>query len=502
MSTSNELRRNVLGLPSALAMSLAFISPTIGVIFISSLVAGKAGVSSPFVFIFGTIGICLMASTLAQFTRRVTAAGTFYKFVTLAFGPSTGFVIGLLLLLTYALQSPLNTNLFGGYVSQILQQDLGISVPWWVLMIAVVLFVGVLAWYSVHTSMRFDIVFLITEVVVVGVLLVVILVRGGDSGQAPQAFLPTHSPSGAGGLGEAFVFIVLSFFGFESCSTVAEEVRNPRRNLPIALMGSVAAAGLWFVFAIYAIIVGYGTGHIGALAKATAPLHDLAQRYLGHAYATVVDLAAVSAIIAVLLAIHTANFRIIYSLGRDRVLPAQLGRTHPKHQTPHVAIIVYSVFTLVIGILAGLAWGPTAAFGDLGYLSSLGIMPIYVVTSVALPVFIWRRYRSEFNPLLHAVCPGLSAAIFLVAIWLNIHPWPGGVLRFFPWLLLAWVVAAVAWMAVLRKRRPEAITRLGDVLFMHTAEAAEADLVAEVEGGAKAEPGEDVPPATVEFLSE
>jgi amino acid transporter len=350
-------------------------------------------------------------------------------------------------------------------------------------MIAVVLFVGVLAWYSVHTSMRFDIAFLITEVVVVGVLLVVILVRGGDSGQAPQAFLPTHSPTGGGGLGEAFVFIVLSFFGFESCSTVAEEVRKPRRNLPIALMGSVTAAGLWFVFAIYAIIVGYGPGHVDALAKATAPLHDLAQRYLGHAYATVVDLAAVSAIIAVLLAIHTANFRIIYSLGRDRVLPAALGRTHARHKTPHVAIIVYSVATLVIGLAAGAAWGPLAAFGDLGYLSSLGIMPIYIVTSVALPVFIWRRYRAEFNPLLHGVAPVVSAVIFLVAIWLNIHPWPAGVLRSFPWILLGWVIVSVAWVAFLRRRRPEAITRLGEVLFLHTAEAADADLVAEVEGG-------------------
>ncbi len=91
---SNELKRNALGLPSAMGMSLAFISPTIGVLFISALVASKAGVSSPFVFIFGTIGITLMASTLAQFTKRVTSAGTFYKFITLAFGPRTGLVAG------------------------------------------------------------------------------------------------------------------------------------------------------------------------------------------------------------------------------------------------------------------------------------------------------------------------------------------------------------------------------------------------------------------------
>src|SRR5262249_59433643 len=83
---SNELKRNALGLPSALAMSLAFISPTIGVIFISALIGTHAGVSSPFAFILGTIGIALMALTLAEFAKRVTSAGGFYKFVTLAFG--------------------------------------------------------------------------------------------------------------------------------------------------------------------------------------------------------------------------------------------------------------------------------------------------------------------------------------------------------------------------------------------------------------------------------
>ncbi len=71
-----------------------------------------------------------------------------------------------------------------------------------------------------------------------------------------------------------------------------------------------------------------------------------------------VDLAAISAIIAVLLAIHTANFRVIYALGRDGALPRALGRTHAKYKTPHVAIIAYSIFALAIGLAAGVAWGP------------------------------------------------------------------------------------------------------------------------------------------------
>jgi amino acid transporter len=490
--SDNQLKRNALGLPSAMAMSLAFISPTIGVIFISSLIAGKAGLSSPFIFIIGTLGIALMASTLAQFTRRITSAGTFYKFICQSFGTSTAFVAGMVLLLAYTLQSPLNTNLFGGFVSQTLAADFGIHIAWWILMVFIVVAVGALAWYSVHTSMRFDLAFVIAEVTVAGILLLLIIFKGGDHGQVPTSFLPTHSPSGFGGLGEAFVFIVLAFFGFESSTTVAEETRNPRRNLPIALIGSVVLTGLWFSFAMYSIIVGYGARHVSQIASATAPLHVLAVRYIGSWYGDMVDLAAVSAIIAVLLAIHTANFRVLYALGRDGALPRALGRTHPRHETPHVAIIVYSIFTLVIGLAAGFGWGPLPSFGDLGYLSSLAILPVYIGANVALPFFIYRRYRSEFSVLVHAVFPALSSAIFLVAIYLSLHPYPTSAPEtIFPWVLLGFIVAAIITAWELRRRGSPVLEKLGSVLFM---EAQAVPAAADVAGTPAGPPGALDPP--------
>jgi amino acid transporter len=482
--SDNQLRRNALGLPSALAISLAFISPTIGVIFISSLIAGKAGISSPFVFIVGTLGIALMASTLAQFTRRITSAGTFYKFICQSFGTSTAFVAGMVLLLAYTLQSPLNTNLFGGFVSQTLATDFGIHIAWWILMIVIVVAVGALAWYSVHTSMRFDLAFVIAEVTIAGILLLLILFKGGDHGQVPTAFLPTHSPSGFGGLGEAFVFIVLAFFGFESSTTVAEEVRKPRRNLPIALIGSVVLTGLWFTFAMYAIVVGYGSRHVSQIASATAPLRDLAVRYIGSWYGDMVDLAAISAIIAVLLAIHTANFRVLYALGRDGALPRPLGRTHPKYQTPHIAIIAYSIFTLVIGLAAGFGWGPVPSFGDLGYLSSLAILPVYIGANVALPFFIYRRYRDEFSVIVHVVFPAVSSAVFLVGIYLSLHPYPTSApTNVFPWVLLGFIAASIVTAWILHRRGSPVLEKLGSVLFMEAQATPEAVDVAGTPGG-------------------
>src|SRR5260370_31307383 len=159
MSASAEadgLKRNALGLISAMGMSLAFISPTMGVMFISALIGGKAGVSSPFVFVLGTAGIALMAWTLAEFAKRVTSAGGFYKFITLGLGPECGFAAGMLMMFAYALQSPINTNLFGGFLSHALQNEFSIAVPWWGLVIGVGVLVGIIALYSVQASQAVD----------------------------------------------------------------------------------------------------------------------------------------------------------------------------------------------------------------------------------------------------------------------------------------------------------------------------------------------------------
>ena len=463
---SGGLKRNALGLPSALAMSLAFISPTIGVIFISSLIGGQAGVASPFVFLLGTVGIALMAFSISEFARRVTSAGGFYKFVSQGLGNQAGFVCGIVLLFAYALQSPLNSNLFGGFVSNALASDFGVHIPWWVLTIAIVVLVGALSWYSVHTSMTFGMAFLVAEVVVAAALLLLIVFKGGDAGQIPAAFTPSQAISGWGGLGKAFVFIVLAFFGFESCLTVAEETENPRRNLPIALVGSVTLAGLWFSFAMYAIVIGFGAKHMDLLANSSEPLRDLAVRYIGPWYGILIDMAAFSAIIAVLLAIHTANFRILYALGRDGLLPRALGRTHPVHMTPHIAIIWYSVGTLAVGLVAGRVWGPINAFGYLGYLSSIAMLPVYIITNVALPFFIRKFYPAEFSPILHVVLPAISSAIFLVGIYLNVFPWPAAPMTSFPFIVLGVIVGGNDLGRHPAQKKSPLLVRLGQVLFM------------------------------------
>lgn len=460
-----ELRRNSLGLPSALAMSMAFLCPTINVIFIAPLIAKETGVAAPLAMLLGTIGIGLMAFTLAHFATRVSSAGSFYSFITQGLGSSAGFVMGWLFLFAYALQSPLNTNLFGYFVSDFIKAETGVSVPWWLLMTFIIAVIGALAWWSISNSMRVDLVFVVVELTIIGILVLIIIFKGGAQGQVGGAFSFKSIPTGFSGLGLGFIYVVFAFFGFESSTTVAEEVRNPRRNIPIALIGSVVFSGIYMALCIYGIVVGYGPSHIGALTSSSSPVIVLATRYIGHWYSIIVSLAAISASIANLIAIQNANFRIFYACGRERLMPRVLGKTHPRYQTPYTAILGYSVLALALGLLFGNLWGPVAAFGDVGYFSSLGIMPIYIMTCVALIAFIWRKRRAEFNWLAHGLCPVLAIAIMVFGLYTSVHPLPAYPENFMPFFVIGWVLVGVGWMLYLRKNNPKKLALIGQVVF-------------------------------------
>jgi amino acid transporter len=464
--TTPELRRNSLGLPSTIAVSLSFIAPTIGALFVTQQIAGQAGASTPFVFILGAIALALSAATFAQFAKRVPSSGILYSSVAKGLGAPTGLVMGLLLLLVYGVVSIANLALFGGFVADVVKRRVGVDVPWWVFVIAIVVIVGALGWLSVSASMKFDLVLLVFEVLVTGGLFLVILLHGGESGQDVSVLGPTHSPTGIGGLGLGFVFVALAFFGFEACTTVAEEAKNPKRSVPFALIGSVVLAGLFFVFASYATVIGFGTGHMDQLIKSAAPISDLAGRYIGPGYETAVDLAGVCALTAVLFSMQNANARVWFALSRERIIPVVFSRVHPSHKTPTTAIIGFSAISLVGALFFGAVWGPNTAFGNLGYLAGLGILPIYLLPNIALIRFMWTKHRSDFSWLHHFALPTISALVMVFALIFTIVPLPSGAPGVMPFVLGGFVILSVIWVLWLRKRDPERVARVGATLFV------------------------------------
>jgi len=465
VASDEKLEKNAVGLAGAFGMSLAFVSPTTGVMFISTLIASQAGLASPFAFIVGTLGVLLMAWVLAMFAHETPAAGTFYTFNSKGIGPRAGFMSGWLLLIAYGLQGPLNAALFGSFSSDVVYTIFQVRIPWEILSVLVIVFVSWLAYRSVSRSMKADLLFVCLEVLIVGFLVVWVLVKGGAQGQHFSSFTPANPLHGFSGIGLSFVFILFAFFGFESSITISEETKNPRRNVPIALILSVALTGIYFAITTYAIIVGYGPSHIQDFVHSAAPLSDIANRYLGHGYQIAVDLAGVSALVAVLIAAHTANFRVLFAMGREGALPNALARLS-KHHTPKNAIVVYSLFSIVVTLVAGLAWGPgvTGAFGYLGFWSSLGVMPVYLMVCIAL----WRfaRMTGRFSWFKHGLVPFVTLIFYIFPIVTSLYPYPGMPLAAMPWLTLLFALIGFAIIYTMGRRNPHHLDKIGKTVFL------------------------------------
>src|SRR5581483_6572126 len=190
----------------------------------------------------------------------------------------------------------------------------------------------------------------------------VILVKGGASGHlSAQPFVPGDQPFSNVGLAAVFGF--LSFAGFEGAATLGEETRNPRRNIPIAILTAVIGTGLFYVAVTYAQTIGFGTGAAGIKAFSTsqAPLGDLSLRYVGLAMSTLINLGATISAFASALGTANAGSRILFSMGRDGFVSERLGTTSGRTGSPFIALAAVMIVALATVVLWSLAPGVNGA---------------------------------------------------------------------------------------------------------------------------------------------
>ena len=210
---------------------------------------------------------------------------------------------------------------------------------------------------------------------------------GRDQASRPSAF------NGWAGLGR-MVFSILSFAGFEGAATLGEETINPRRNIPIALLGTVLGSGLFFVFVAYCEVIGFGPHGIKELGNSQAPLDDLALRFASPRLAVVLDLAAAVSCFSGILGGLSAAARMLFALGRAGLSPAMAG-VHPVHRTPASAVSMTAMLILAIFLI----WAPFAGSGNYySYTATIGVLAlilVYIGVGVAEVVEAWRERRNR-----------------------------------------------------------------------------------------------------------
>jgi amino acid transporter len=415
-----------LSLPEAIGLSLSIICPTLTAAFNITLVVQSTGQAAPLAYAVGTLAMVLIALSFMAFTRRVAHAGSAYAYISHTFGNRLGFIAGCALLLTYIGFATSTGALVGSFVCAALRGlgiDLGNA---WIAIGAASIAAG---WWLAYRDMRLAgrIMLGLESVVVIGVI-----------AQTAASFRPSAHYNGWSGLGFGMVFCVLSFAGFEGAATLGEETRNPRRNIPIALLSTVLGSGVFFVFVAYCEVIGFGADGMKQLGGSAAPLNDLALRYASPQVAIALDLAAAASCFSGMLGPLAAAARMLFALGRGG-LSGNLAGVHPVHGTPAAAVTLASVAVMLIF----LAWAPFVGAGNFySYASTIGVLAlilVYIGVGGAEMVEAWREQR----PLWSAVCV-LGPMLLGWVLYCNLVPVPEYPNNLWPYVAAAWVMAAWA----------------------------------------------------------
>jgi amino acid transporter len=403
------------------------------------------------------------------FTRRMATAGYAYTYASRSLGKEAGFMAGWLYFFGFICFVPMTMSGVGFLAADLLH----LNPKLWILFffIGMALFL-VLSTIKIRVTTRVQI---IVGVVTIAIILIVDLVttaKGGSNGQALSAFSFSHSNKGGfSGVFYGIILGVTSYIGFETAADFGEETSNPRRNIPIAIIVATGFVVIFYLWTTYSIDIGFGVNNGAKFGADPVALKTTATTYVGPWLGTLVEIGGMAAAFIVCVACATAAARTLFSMGREGVLPAAFGRTHPRFQTPVNATLAVTAVAIVMALLVGYPFSD-AAFGQpfsnyyfWATMGTLAIIVVYVMLCLGgIAFFSKTRATRRWNPLAHVLVPLIGAVVFGAALYGSIHPTPPGILKWTPYVGLVWLVIGVAVVLWLRARRPDAVARIGSIL--------------------------------------
>jgi amino acid transporter len=359
--TAGELGERRLGTIHAVAQSLA-IGPMFSVALVLALVSnpdtGSSFNATLSVLVAG-LGVLAIAYAIALFARRYAGAGAVYEYLTHGAHPAVGvftagvFFVGTLFLGGGGIYLGLGI-LTNGFWGTHITED-GTGPRWWIFALIFLVIVLVMNYIGIRLAIGAMLAFAAVSFTAMTILALAIIFQGGESGNTLQMFNP--STTSIGTVFSGVMLGILLFVGFEAAASIGEESHDPHRSIPRALIGTVAASAIFYVLMSYAISVGLGKAAVdqGAWLDPLA-LDNLATKYIGSWYATIIDAVVILDALALALAICVTLGRGYFALGRDGLLPSVFAKTSSRN-TPWVGNLV--VVVGCVGLIAISEWTST-----------------------------------------------------------------------------------------------------------------------------------------------
>ncbi|MEV0428245.1 APC family permease [Micromonospora sp. NPDC050495] len=470
-TVSTVLARGRLGIPAVVFFVVAAAAPLTAVAGGASTgyaVTGVRGIPLAYLVVAGVLA--LFAVGYVAMSRRIVNAGAFYTYVTRGLGKPAGVATALVALVGYnAMQIGLY-GAFGAVLSQFLNTRYGWDTTWWLCAFVAWAVVAVLGVLRIDLNGKVLAVLLIAECVIALVYDGVMVTHPAGGQIRFDTLAPSHL-IGAG-LGAALVTGIAGFVGFEGTVVFSEETKDPRRTVPRATYIAVAVTGLLYGVSAWAMSVATGPDKIidSARSDGTDLIFNLVSPHLAAGIVTAGRLLFITSLFAALLSFHHTVARYLFALGRERVMPAALGRTSWRTGAPQAGSITQTALAGVVlaGYVITDADPIVHLFFWLTSLGALGVLILMTLTSVAVVAFFARTahrdgvWRTTVAPALAALALGAILVVTVEQFDTLLGVEPTSPLR---WLFPAgYAVAALAgltWALALRAWRPDAYQAIG-----------------------------------------
>lgn len=428
--------RKVLGPVDLVLMGIGAIIGT-GIFVLTGTGALTAGPALTVSFVIAAMACGFAALCYAEFASAIPVSGSIYTYSYATLGEIIAWMIGWDLLLEYGLATSAVSVGWSGYF-QSLVAGFGLHLPAAItaapgavpgvhtlVNLPAILIMLAITWvvsYGVRESARLN-----NVMVAIKITVVLLFIAVGVWHVKPANWQP-FAPFGFTGIFNAAALVFFAFIGFDAVTSAAEEVRNPGRDLPIGIIGSLAVCTILYV-AVAAIMTG-----IVPFMKFEGVDHpvSLALQYAGQNWvAGFVDLGAILGMTTVILVMTYGQTRIIFAMSRDGLLPEALSAVHPVHATPFTATwTVGIVFSAIAGFVP---LNVLAELINIGTLSAFALISIATLVLRRTQPNLPRTFRCPGVP----VVPLLSVAfcLFLMA-HLQKLTW----IAFLCWLALGLVI--------------------------------------------------------------
>lgn len=425
-----------------------------GIFTLTARTAGTvAGPAVSLAFVFAAIACGLTALCYAEFASTVPVAGSAYTYAYATFGEIIAWIIGWDLILEFALAVSVVAKGWSQYLGEILGAsstvlDLGsLHFDWGAVLIIAI--VGTLLATGTKLSSRVSAVAVAIKLAVIALVLVVGATYFKASNLTPYippaqasekadglrqslfAFLTGSGGTSFGwfGLLSAASLVFFAFVGFDVVATTAEETRNPQRDVPRGLFGSLAIVTVLYV-AVSLILTGMVS--YTQLADGNATLATAFALHGATWVKNIISIGAIAGLSTVVMVMYLGQTRVLFAMARDGLLPKSLAHTGAKGTPVRLTVIVGVVCALLAGFVD---------FGTLEEMVNIGTLVAFVLVSIGVPIL--RRTRPDlprgFRVPLVPFIPILAA---LACLWLmlnlSIETW----LRFVIWMVLGAIVYA------------------------------------------------------------